>query len=53
MWIDSDGMPRQVKVTEQNGDTTTVLFSNVERNIVLKSEIFKLSYPSTVVRIRT
>jgi uncharacterized iron-regulated protein/outer membrane lipoprotein-sorting protein len=52
IWVDSDGMPRQVKVNEQNGDATTVLLSNTQKNVMLKGEIFKLSYPSTVKRIK-
>jgi outer membrane lipoprotein-sorting protein len=52
LWIDVDGMPRQAKVTEQNNDTTTVLLSNIQKNVVLKAEIFKLKYPGSVKKIK-
>ena len=51
-WVDSDGMPRQVKVNEQDGDSTSVLLSNIQKNVTLNAEIFKLKYPSTVKRIK-
>lgn len=45
IWVDSDGLPRQAKVTEKNNDTTTVLLQNVKTNITLNVSIFKLDYP--------
>ena len=42
IWVDSDGMPRQAKVNEQNSDSTTVLLSNIQKNITLKAEIFQV-----------
>ena len=47
IWVDSDGLPRQAKVTEKNNDTTTVLLQNVKTNITLNVSIFKLDYPKT------
>jgi len=52
LWVDADGMPRQAKVTEQNNDTTTVLLSNIQKNVTLKVEIFKLKYPGSVKKIK-
>jgi len=52
LWVDSDGMPRQAKITEQNNDTTTVLLSNIQKNVSLDGKIFKLSYPSSVKKIK-
>lgn len=52
LWVDPDGMPRQAKITEQNNDTTTVLLSNIQKNISLDGKIFKLNYPSTVKKIK-
>lgn len=52
LWVDSDGMPRQAKVTENNNDSTTVLLSNDEKNPTLNGKIFKLQYPSSVKKIR-
>ena len=53
IWIDKDGVPRQAKVVEKNSDSTTVLLSNIERNITMKAEIFKLKYPGSVKKIPT
>jgi len=47
IWVDSDGLPRQAKVTEKNNDTTTVLLQNVRTNVTLNVSIFKLDYPKT------
>ncbi len=52
LWVDGDGMPRQAKIAEQNNDTTTVLLTNIRKNVTLKGEIFKLKYPGTVKKIR-
>ncbi len=52
IWIDGDGMPRQAKIIETNNDTTTVLLSNIQKNITLQASIFKLSYPSSVKKIK-
>jgi outer membrane lipoprotein-sorting protein len=52
LWVDSDGMPRQAKITEQNNDSTTVLISNIQKNVTLKGDIFKLKYPGSVKKIR-
>lgn len=51
MWIDGDGTPRQAKVTENNDDTTTLLISNMQKNITLNASIFKLNYPKSVKRV--
>lgn len=52
LWVDGDGMPRQAKVTERNDDTTTVHLSNIQKNVTLKGEIFKLKYPGNVKKVR-
>lgn len=52
LWVDDDGVPRQARITENNDDTTTVLLSNIKRNMTLKSSIFTLVYPGTVKKIR-
>ena len=52
LWVDGDGMPRQAKIVERNDDTTTVLLSNIEKNVTLRAEIFKLKYPSNVTKIK-
>ena len=43
LWVDSDGMPRQGKIVEQNSDTTTVLLSNIRKNEKVDAGIFKLN----------
>ncbi len=52
LWVDADGMPRQAKVLEQNNDTTTVLLSNLQKNITLNGSIFKLNYPKNAKKIK-
>lgn len=50
-WIDRDGMPRQFKLNESKDDSTTLLLSNIQKNIVIKGETFKLNYPRSVKKI--
>lgn len=45
LWVDKDGTPRQVRITERNNDTTTVLLENLRKNQTLNAEIFKLKIP--------
>ncbi|MBK9162623.1 MAG: outer membrane lipoprotein carrier protein LolA [Acidobacteria bacterium] len=45
VWVDSDGMPRQSKVVENNGDSTTILLKNLEKNITLDRSIFQVKLP--------
>ena len=48
LWVDKDGMPRQAKVIENNKDSTTILLANIQKNITLKGDVFKLKYPGSV-----
>jgi outer membrane lipoprotein-sorting protein len=52
LWVDADGMPRQAKIVEQNNDTTTVLLSNLKKNLTLNGSIFKLDYPKNAKKIK-
>lgn len=52
LWVDGNGMPIQAKIVEHNSDTTTVLLSSIQKNPVLKGDIFKLNYPSSVKKIK-
>lgn len=52
LWVDKDGMPRQAKIIEQNNDSTTVLVSNIQKNVTLKGDLFKLNYPKSVKKIK-
>jgi outer membrane lipoprotein-sorting protein len=47
LWVDVDGMPRQMKIVENNNDSTTVLLYNVKRNPTLKGSDFVINYPKT------
>jgi outer membrane lipoprotein-sorting protein len=52
LWVDSNGMPLQAKVIEQNNDSTTVLLADVKKNPTLDGKRFKLIFPSSVKRIK-
>jgi outer membrane lipoprotein-sorting protein len=45
LWVDSNGMPVQAKIVEKNNDTTTILLSDVERNVTIKGDTFKITPP--------
>ncbi|MBK9155892.1 MAG: outer membrane lipoprotein carrier protein LolA [Chloracidobacterium sp.] len=45
LWVDKDGMPQQTKIIEHNNDSTTVLLTNLEKNVSLKKSNFELSLP--------
>ena len=45
MWVDGNGMPLQIKITESNNDTTTVLLTNIQKNVPIKTDIFKVELP--------
>lgn len=53
IWVDGNGMPIQMKVTENNNDTTTVLLSNLEKNVTINAASFKISYPKDTKIIRS
>lgn len=52
IWVDTDGMPRQAKVIEKNGDTTTVLLTNDVPNKKVDRGVFNLNYPANVRRVQ-
>jgi len=45
LWVDREGMPRQVKITERNNDTTTVLLTNIRKNDTIKGSAFDIKPP--------
>jgi outer membrane lipoprotein-sorting protein len=45
IWVDGDGMVRQMKITENNGDTTTVVLSKLDKNSTINASVFTISYP--------
>lgn len=44
-WVDNDGMPIQMKVTLNNNDSITVLFTNIQKNIFINENEFKILLP--------
>lgn len=44
LWVDMDGMPIQVRVTEKNGDSSTLLFANISKNKNIKSSEFAVKF---------
>ena len=45
VWVDGNGMPIQSKVIEHNNDSTTVLLSNLQKNIRINTADFKVDLP--------
>lgn len=45
VWVDGDGMPVQSRVTEHNNDTTTVLLTNLQKNVRINTSEFKIDLP--------
>ncbi|HEX8287553.1 MAG TPA: outer membrane lipoprotein carrier protein LolA [Pyrinomonadaceae bacterium] len=45
LWVDYDGMPLQMKVVENNNDSTTVLLYDVKKNPTLNASDFEIRYP--------
>lgn len=52
IWIDKKGLPIQIKVTEKNRDTTTVLLKEFKRNKKIDLKRFAISYPKNTRIIR-
>jgi len=48
LWVDGNGMPIQARVTETNNDTTTVLLSNLQKNVTINAGDFSVSLPKDV-----
>lgn len=48
VWIDTDGMPIQIKVIEHNNDSTTVLLSNLVKNEQIDGKSLTVQYPSNI-----
>jgi outer membrane lipoprotein-sorting protein len=52
LWVDSDGMPLQMKVVENNNDSTTVLLYDIKKNLSLDPNVFRLKYPENAKVIK-
>jgi outer membrane lipoprotein-sorting protein len=46
VWVTDDGMPIQTRVTEKNGDATTVRLTNIQRNAAVPANVFKVELPA-------
>jgi outer membrane lipoprotein-sorting protein len=46
VWVTDDGMPIQTRVTEKNGDATTVRLTNIERNAAVPGSAFEIPLPA-------
>ncbi|MGI8467712.1 MAG: LolA family protein [Pyrinomonadaceae bacterium] len=49
IWVDKDGMPIQGKVIEPNDDSTTVLLSNLQKNINLDASKFRVNLKGVTI----
>jgi len=45
VWVDGNGMPVQSKVIEKNNDTTTVLLTNLQKNVRVDKSEFQIKLP--------
>ncbi|MEZ5426330.1 MAG: outer-membrane lipoprotein carrier protein LolA [Pyrinomonadaceae bacterium] len=45
MWVDANGMPLQIKITEKNKDTTEIFLSGIRKNESVKASIFQQKLP--------
>jgi len=45
IWVTDDGMPIQTRVTEKNGDATTVRLTNIQRNAQVNGSVFNIDLP--------
>lgn len=52
LWVDSTGMPLQVKVTALNNDTDTIVLTKVKKNELQDYSIFKIKLPQGTKLVR-
>jgi len=45
VWVDGNGMPIQSKIVEKNNDTTTVLLTNLQKNVRINASEFEIRLP--------
>ena len=45
IWVDGNGMPVQSRVVEHNNDSTTVLLTNLQKNVRINTSEFKIDLP--------
>ena len=46
IWVDGNGMPVQIKITENNSDSTTILLTNLDKKSVINKDSFSIKLPS-------
>jgi outer membrane lipoprotein-sorting protein len=52
IWVDGTGMLVQTKVVEKNGDSTTVRLMDIQRNVAVSKDEFKINLGSDVKKVR-
>lgn len=52
IWVDGNGMVLQTKVNEKNGDSTTVLLSNLKKNETIRANDFVINIPKGVAIVK-
>ena len=52
VWVDGDGMPQMAKVSENNGDNTTIQLSNISKNVTINGSDFVINYPKSIKPIQ-
>lgn len=52
MWVDDNGMPCQVRVTQMNDEVRTILLTKVQKNVVLKATAFHIVLPDGVNKLK-
>jgi outer membrane lipoprotein-sorting protein len=52
LWVDGNGMPLQAKIIEKNSDATTVLLSNIQKNVTIQPTDFILNVPKGIKPIQ-
>lgn len=52
IWVDGSGMLVQTKVVEKNGDSTTVRLMDIQRNVAVSKDEFKINLGSDVKKVR-
>ena len=45
IWVDGNGMPIQMRITENNNDATIVFLSNLVKNQTLNAKTFVINLP--------
>ena len=48
LWVDGNGMPIQARVTENNSDTTTILLSNLQKNVSINVAEIPIKLPKKI-----